>query len=315
MKLRITPKKRIEARPRTLIYGEPGIGKSTFAAAAPNVVFLCLEEGANNISVQRAHVDDNGRERNPHTFDEVCQILEAIGKSPDGIDNVAIDTLDMLESFAQAHICKIGNKRNISEYNYGKGYDLALGAMRIVLSLLERLRLVNIGVIVIGHATVSKFNNTEGADFDYYDIKVHKKIAGLLVEWSDNVLFARREQSALEQDGKVRGVSSGARFIHTTKMPGYVAKNRYDLPDRLPLSWYDYEQAMQAHSPARHDELLTHVNGLLPHLDSETKDKALVALERITDTAELARFVDYVRSKIATGSVDTTNSNEKEESK
>jgi hypothetical protein len=170
----------------------------------------------------------------------------------------------------------------------------------MVLARLERLKDLGIGIILLAHTETKHFNNPEGQDFDFYDIKLHKKITGLLVEWSDNVLFARREQYALEEHGKVRGVSTGARFLHTQKSPAYVAKNRYDLPEKLSLRWSDYQESMNSHRPADPAELRTHALSLIEQLDKESKIQATAALSKIDadDSRTLVHFVDYCRSKL-----------------
>ncbi len=310
MKVRISPRKTIEAPPRTLVHGE-GIGKSTFAAGAPDVVFLCAEKGTNNLPVQRARIEDETvaeGERDPKTYDECIYVLDAlvagVSQSPKSLPfkNLAIDTVDSLESFIHAHIARTSNKRSIADFNFGKGFDLSVDAFRLVLGRLEKLQELGIGIILLAHTKTESFSNPEGQDFNYYEIKTHKKVAGLLVEWSDNVLFARRDQHSLEENGKIRGVSDGARFLHTQKTPVFVAKNRFDLPERLPISWTEYQQAMSAHKPADPVELMKHAKQLISQLDKEAQVSATAALSKITsgDSRTLAQFLDFCRSKVAT---------------
>jgi len=304
LKVKITPKKTIEAPPITLIHGEPGIGKSTFAAAAPGVVFICCEQGTNNIPVQRIRLEDESGERDPKTFDEVMFVLDSliagVKSGNKDVKNIAIDTVDALEKIIHDHICQRSNKRSVADFNYGKGFDLTVDAMRMVLARLSTLRDLGCGIILISHTKIETFNNPDGQNFDYSEIKSHKKIAGLLVEWSDNVLFARREQYALEEGGKVRGVGTGARFIHTQKTPTYVAKNRYDLPEKMALFWPDFEHAIKNHKPADPEELMKHAKELISQLDDETQKTAKEALSKINiaDSRTFTQFVDYCRSKV-----------------
>lgn len=310
VRVKITPKKTIEAPPRTLIHGEPGIGKSTFAAGAPDVVFLCVEQGTNNLPIARARIEDESArdgERDPRTYDECITVLDSLiagvsaNKSKEPLFRyLAVDTVDALEGVIHAHVCRIGGKRSIGDFNYGKGFDITVDAFRQVFQRLEMLQELGVAPILIAHTKIETFQNPEGLNFDYYEIKCHKKVSGLLVEWSDNVLFARREQYALEEGGKVRGVGSGARFIHTQKTPAFIAKNRFDLPEKLPLNWSEYENAMRAHKPADPDELRSHAQQLIEKLEPEAKKSATEALAKIakTDARTLAQFVDFCRSKL-----------------
>ena len=79
--------------------------------------------------------------------------------------------------------------------------------------------------------------------------EVHARAAALVQEHSDIVLFANYRVSTVKADvgfnKKVsRAVGSGERVIHTTERPAFLAKNRYGLPDTLPLDWQALAQAM-----------------------------------------------------------------------
>jgi hypothetical protein len=71
----------------------------------------------------------------------------------------------------------------------------------------------------------------------------------LLLEHSDVVLFANYRISTVKADvgfnKKVnRAMGSGERVIHTAEKPAFLAKNRYGLPETLPLEWQAFAQAM-----------------------------------------------------------------------
>ena len=41
-----------------------------------------------------------------------------------------------------------------------------------------------------------------------------------------------------------RALGSGERLLHTAERPAFLAKNRYALPDTLPMSWAALAEAM-----------------------------------------------------------------------
>jgi hypothetical protein len=41
-----------------------------------------------------------------------------------------------------------------------------------------------------------------------------------------------------------RGISTGERLLFTTEKPAYMAKNRFSLPESLPLSWQSLSDAI-----------------------------------------------------------------------
>jgi hypothetical protein len=41
-----------------------------------------------------------------------------------------------------------------------------------------------------------------------------------------------------------RALGSGERLLHTAERPAFLAKNRYGLPDTLPMSWTAFAETM-----------------------------------------------------------------------
>lgn len=312
-KLVLTKRTRIERAPITLAYGEPGVGKTTFASFAPDPLFFCLEAGANQLAVQRLRISDDsypGGERDPKTYEEVVyalgKLVTLVTTTKDvEFKSVVIDTVDALEKLFHAKACETFGKASMGEIGFGKGFDTSVDLARVVMSKLERIRDAGIHIVLLAHSHIENFSNPEGADFNFWSLKLHKKLASQFTEWSDNVLFMRREQLALEANGKVRGVGSEARFMHTQKTPTFVAKNRYDLPAKLPLRWFEYAEAMSNHRPADPIELLRHARELVTKLPSELRDRATARLAEIApdNATVLAQFVDYARAKVVTEGV------------
>ena len=66
---------------------------------------------------------------------------------------------------------------------------------------------------------------------------------------ADVVLFANYRVSTVKSDvgfnKKVtRALGSGERLLHTAERPAFLAKNRYGLPEQLPMSWDALIEAM-----------------------------------------------------------------------
>ena len=41
-----------------------------------------------------------------------------------------------------------------------------------------------------------------------------------------------------------RALGTGKRVMHTEERPAFLAKNRYELPETLPLDWSEFVKAM-----------------------------------------------------------------------
>lgn len=300
MKLGATIKGRQEAPKRTLVIGVEGVGKSTFASNAPSPIFLCSEDGTAQLDIERFPA--------PQTWTEVLEAVSELTVAEHPHRTLVIDTLDWAEPMLWAHICERDKQDNIEAYGYGKGYVAALDEWRILIAALERMRATKkMEVVMLAHSWIKPFKNPEGQDFDRYEMKLHPKASGLIKEWCDNVLFANFETFATKdpKTKRVKGVSSGARLLYTTRTAAYDAKNRYDLPESLPLDWGEYAAACVAHQPADPKELAEQIRIKAGKCDETTKAQALALLEQhANNAAALAKINDRLNAKLSERSVE-----------
>jgi hypothetical protein len=283
---------------RVLVYGTEGVGKSTFAAGAPSPIFLCGEEGTNHLDVARFPKVEQ--------WTDALDAIRVLRSEPHEYKTLVIDTYDSLESPCWAHVSQAAGKRDIEDFGYGKGYVAAFGEWQHLFAELEALRRER-GMIIltIAHAQIRSFKNPAGADYDRYTLKVHEKAAGLAKEWHDVVLFARHEEYVRDESGRAKGFSTGARVVHTVRSAAWDAKNRFDLPETLPLNWEDFAQAVAAREPGDPAKLREEIaalaaalQGAPPELfDRPAFEKALAAAAN--DAAKLAQIKDRLSAKLA----------------
>lgn len=280
---------------RVVLYGVEGIGKSTFGANAPAPIFLGSEDGTSQLDVTRFP--------QPETWQEMLDAVRLLGTDAHEYQTLVLDTLDWAEPMLWNFICKRDGMKSIEEYGFGKGYVAALDEWRVLLAALERARRAkSMHVVLVAHSWIRPFKNPEGEDFDRYEMKLHNKAAGLIKEWSDAVLFANFETMA-HKDSKtkrVRGVSTGARFVYTERTAAYDAKNRHDLPPQLPLDWSEFFSAVQSHKPADPKALLEEIERKAKALGGPLEAAALEAIRRAGgDASKLAQLNVWCNSKLA----------------
>ncbi|WP_163869630.1 ATP-binding protein [Myxococcus eversor] len=283
-----------ETPSRIVLYGVEGIGKSTFGANAPAPIFLEAEDGTNHIDVARFP--------SPKTWQEILDAVRVLTTDSHEYRTLVVDTLDWAEPLLWAHICQRDGVTDIEAYGYGKGYTAALDEWRVFLAALDRLRRAKgMNIILLAHSQIRPFKNPEGEDFDRYEMKLHAKAAGLIKEWSEHVLFSNYETFAAKDSKtkRVRGVSTGARLVYTTRTAAYDAKNRGNLPESMPLSWEDFAAALEAQRPADPKALEAAIREKAERLPEEHKRNALSAIERAGgDAVKLAKLNDWCNARL-----------------
>lgn len=230
--------------PRVVIHGAQKIGKSTFAAGAYKPIFLALEDGLSGIEVDAF----NGGQP-LQSYEDVTDALAALQTEQHEFGTVVIDSTDWLEPLIWQHVCKKNSWQSIESPGYGKGYIEANAVWREFLDRLNTLRVDRgMAVILIAHSAVKRFEAPDTEGFDRYELKMQKGALGLTVEWADAILFAQ-EETAIKKEStgfntRARGVSTGRRIVQCNAKPSFIAGNRYNLPDVLPLEWGALVQAM-----------------------------------------------------------------------
>jgi hypothetical protein len=246
--------------PRILIHGVHGVGKTTFAAGAPDPVFIVTEDGLGTLDVPHFPL--------ARTFDDVMQALASLYTEEHVFRTLVVDSADWLEPLVWARVCKDQGWSSIEDAGYGKGYVNALDLWRQYIEGLNALRDdKGMAIVQIAHTDIKRFDSPEFEPYDRYVIKLHTKASALLQEHSDVVLFANYRISTVKADvgfnKKVtRALGSGERLLHTAERPAFLAKNRYALPETARAGLQPRQihahfgparggRALVAHDPAR----------------------------------------------------------------
>lgn len=220
--------------PRILIHADHGLGKSSLAAAAPAPIFIQTEDGMDNIDAQALPFCD--------TFEMFIAHLDTVREAQHDFQSLAVDSLDWLERLIIDYVCRQGNKKSISDFSYGAGYQMVLDNFNLVIERLGMIRDQR-GMIIflIAHSQVRTLQNPLGADYDRYQIKLREKNAELFQEWVDVLGYMRFQTFVkVEDKGGFGGSSSKAvggseRILSVYPNAAWVAKNRYGIKDDIPM--------------------------------------------------------------------------------
>ena len=227
------------AAPRLMLYGVEGIGKSTFAAGAPSPIFILTEDGLGSLAVDHFPIATS--------TNDILQAIKTLRNEDHKFETVVIDSVDWLEAIIQR---EIENKYDAKDLAYGKAAMIAAEKWREILEGLTALRREkNMVVILVSHTTIKRFDSPEVEPYDRYQPKLQERSSAVLREWCDAVLFANYKTIIKKDDvgfnkTNNRGFSTGERLMFTNERPAYMAKNRYNLPDSIPLSWSSFAAAI-----------------------------------------------------------------------
>lgn len=225
--------------PRIVVYGEAGIGKTTFAASATKPLLIDLEGSADYIDVAKAK---------PKNYAAVLELIDAVINEEHEYKTLVIDSLDWLERLIHEDICTAVKAKTITEKTnaatgYGNGYILACNKF---IDLRERLDIVrdkkHMSIILTAHTLVKKRDDPLDGDFDEYTLKLHEKFTGAAVEWADAVLLVKKKMISSEKspNGKIQGET----VLYAENMLGTKTKNRLGLPKEVPCNWNSFISAI-----------------------------------------------------------------------
>lgn len=221
--------------PRMTIYGVAGVGKTSFAASAPSPIFMQTEDGLSSIDAPTFGL--------LKTYDEAMEAIGVLYNEEHDFKTVILDSLDWMEPIVSAKVCKENGWANLETPGYGKGHVAALDAWRLILDGLNALRDDRgMAVVMIAHSDIKKFDAPDTDGYSRYVLKLNPKLAAVVSEASDIIGFVNYRTSIVKTDGgfgkkTIRGVGAGERVLHLEERPGFIAKQRYDLPESIPLLW------------------------------------------------------------------------------
>ena len=228
--------------PRITIYGQQGIGKTTFAACSEKPIFILTEDGLGDIPADKFPLATS--------LSEVMEALSTLGKEEHDFKTLVIDSLDWLEPLVWQATCARIGASSIESPGYGKGYVETATEWREFFKFVTALRdHKNMTVIMLAHGTITRVEDPIHPAYDTHGLKLHKRASALAEEYSDVIGFAatktiitteKKKGSFDNGEMRSRALTTGERVLYLTGTPAYVAKNRYHMPDAVSLDWTEF---------------------------------------------------------------------------
>lgn len=140
-----------------LLYGLPGVGKTSLASEFKNVLIAGFEMGTNalnNVYVQPIKTWKDWR-------DMVKQLCTKDALK-DKFDSIAIDTVDFAWDLCVKWICSQNGVEKLGDIPWGGGYDLA---KKEYTQTFRDLAYSGYGLVFISHSTEKVYKNEKGEDY------------------------------------------------------------------------------------------------------------------------------------------------------
>lgn len=128
-----------------LIYGQPKIGKSTFASELPGAIFVATERGLDHLTCFRIPAD------RPcvTSWDEFQRALALIAAGGHDFRSIVIDTIDNAYDLCRAHVLAKAKVEHESDLAFGKGFALVNNEFTRVFN---KLASMPYGLCLVSHA-------------------------------------------------------------------------------------------------------------------------------------------------------------------
>ena len=216
--------------PIVLVYGAEGRGKTTLASKFPKPVAMLLERGLPRGVKIDAIGDLEG-------YGAIIDALRSLYTDPRGYQTLVIDTLDALEPTLLEHVCVAHCWKNIESPPYGKGFVIAdQRFIRAITALRDKHGMM---IVMVAHSTIERFDDPRAPSYTAYWPKLHKRARHLILDACDVVGFLAEDLRISTDDSgfreRVRATASNQRFLFLQGCPAYVAKNRYAMPEKIPV--------------------------------------------------------------------------------
>lgn len=225
------------------VYGEPGVGKSTFAAKAPKPFFITTDGNYEYL------VDFCGLKEEDHiqvtTWKEMKYAFSHTDFSK--YETIVVDLVEDAYMWAENEFCKDAGLTHISDLGYGKGYGILANDFFIEF---QKLLAQPKNIILIFHGVTEVLKDRRGVEYSKYGPSklIREKI---VTQIEGRVRFFVRAFAETSEDS--RGNLSTQRYLSLspdgTTEYGITRGLTGEVPRNIPLDWdVFYEIAMRGPS-------------------------------------------------------------------
>lgn len=208
-----------------LVYSQPKVGKTSFAASFPRNLLLAFEKGYNAIGGVRA-ADIN-------KWSDAKLVLRQLEK-PEAkamYDTVTIDTVSIAWSLCEEFVCAQAGVQKINEIPWGQGYTQLTQEFE---AFLRKITMLGYGLVLITHVDVRR-ETVGNNEIEYYSPSLNKRCYPICNRIVDIIGYI---DVTWDENG------NGERWFYTRKTPTIMAGSRFKY--LAPKIKFGYEELVNA---------------------------------------------------------------------
>lgn len=204
-----------------MLYGIPGVGKTTLATRKSKSLLCDIENGATRIDCKKVSVK---------TWEELLKFIKQAVELKD-FDTIIFDSYTRIEKLATESICQTYGWNNLEKPGFGKGYEVLKSYAQRFLNELEVLNKAGKNTITVAHVKIRNVSDPMSENYDRYEPDMHKNSLPLFYSSMDCIFFYRWKTLVKETEKGDRYIatSSGDRELYTRELSSVLAKSRVEL--------------------------------------------------------------------------------------
>lgn len=223
----------ISKPPKLAIYGQPGAGKSRFAASCPKPFFIRTEDRHDHLNVQT-------HEGVCNSYGMLIEILDWLATEKHDFKTVVLDTADSAEKLVHGKTCADAGVDNIL---HPKVFPFYSGFVRAAAiwegEILARLATLNekrkMMPVIISHYETKHVEHPQYGNYPKFTLGVDKRCGAKIFKFCDIVGFLEFATQAAGEEGALRLKSSNRRILRLKPRAFWETKESYNLPDSIDI--------------------------------------------------------------------------------
>lgn len=222
------------------IAGPPKYGKTTFAAGAPNPIFVLPDRGGLKSLprfVQRRVVG---------SWPDLITTLQTLQNKLHSFQTVVLDTTFKAESLLIRHLCEREGKLSLRTVGggYGGGYEMLTSEINRIVDIFFALNARGIHTIAVHQVELQTVKAADLDDYERTALALQKKTALIWSAGADVNMYVQPEikerariEGGKDKEDRVKVEFTGRAICHVRSTAGIEAGNRLFLPSPISYSW------------------------------------------------------------------------------